>query len=104
MIEEKLIIGCKKMHRDAQRQVYDLLGPRLYRLCKRYLKKEEEIEEVLADAFYIIFTKIEQLKENKAFEGWAKRITVNECLQCNYLKMSINRKRERKLILNHLEC
>ncbi len=27
--------------------------------------------------------------------------TVNECLQCNYLKMSINRKRERKLILKH---
>ncbi len=88
MIDEKLIIGCKKMHRDAQRQVYELLGPRLYRLCKRYLKKEEEIEEVLADAFFIIFTKIDQLKEIKAFEGWAKRITVNECL--HQLKRNVN--------------
>ncbi|MFC4817254.1 MULTISPECIES: RNA polymerase sigma factor [unclassified Flavobacterium] len=68
------------MHRDAQRQVYEILAPKLYRTCKRYLKKEEEIEEVLADAFYTIFTKMDQLKENGAFEAWARKITVNHCL------------------------
>ena len=69
------------MHRDAQRQMYELMAPKLYRTCKRYLKKEEEIEEVLADAFYTIFTKMDQLKEIQAFEGWARKITVNQCLQ-----------------------
>jgi RNA polymerase sigma-70 factor (ECF subfamily) len=88
VIEEHLILACKKMQRDAQRQVYEILAPRMHRLCKRYLKKEEEIEEVLADAFFIIFTKIDQLKEIKAFEGWAKRITVNECL--HQLKRNVN--------------
>ncbi len=68
------------MHRDAQRQMYELMAPKLYRTCRRYLKKEEEIEEVLADAFYTIFTKLDQLKEIKAFEGWARKITVNQCL------------------------
>lgn len=80
MIDEKLIQACKKMHRDAQRQVYEILAPKLYRTCKRYLKKEEEIEEVLADAFYTIFTKMDQLKEDGAFEAWARKITVNHCL------------------------
>lgn len=56
------------------------MAPRLYRTCKRYLKKEEEIEEALADAFFTIFTKINQLKEDKAFEAWARRIVVNQCL------------------------
>jgi len=56
------------------------MAPKLYRLCKRYLKKEEEIEEALADAFFTIFTKLDQLKEAYAFEAWAKRITVNHCL------------------------
>ncbi len=88
MINENLIINCKKMQRDAQRQLYDQLAPRLHRLCKRYLKKDEEIEEVLADAFYIIFTKLDQLKELKAFEAWAKRIVVNECL--HQLKRNVN--------------
>lgn len=88
VIEEKLINECKKMQRDAQRKVYDLLSPMLYRTCKRYLKKEEEIEEVLADAFYTIFTKLEQLKEPKAFEGWARKIAVNGCLL--QLKRNVN--------------
>jgi len=64
------------------------MAPKLYRLCKRYLKKEEEIEEVLADAFFTIFTKIEQLKEDLAFEAWARKITVNNCLL--QIKKNIN--------------
>jgi RNA polymerase sigma-70 factor (ECF subfamily) len=80
VIDEKLLSNCKKMQRDAQRQLYELLSARLYFICKRYLKKEEEIEEVVADSFYTIFTKLHQLKEDKAFMAWAKRITVNQCL------------------------
>ena len=68
------------MQRDAQRQVYEQLAPKLYASCKRYLKQEEEIEEALADAFYTIFTKLDQLKELGAFEGWARKIAVNQCL------------------------
>ena len=80
MINETQIANCKKMHRDAQRQVYEYMSPKLYRLCKRYLKKEEEIEEALADSFFTIFTKLDQLKEAYAFEAWARKITVNHCL------------------------
>ena len=88
MIDIQLIQACKKQQRDAQRQVYELLARKLYYTCSRYLKKEEEIEEVMADAFYIIFTKIDQLKEELAFEGWAKKIAVNQCLM--QLKKNVN--------------
>jgi RNA polymerase sigma factor (sigma-70 family) len=88
VINDFQIQGCRKKQRDAQRQVYEYLAPKLYRTCKRYLKKEEEIEEVLADAFYTVFTKIEQLKENHAFEAWARKITVNQCLL--QLKRNVN--------------
>lgn len=87
-MDEKIIQACKKQRRDAQRQLYEYMAPKLYYLCKRYLKKEEEIEEVLADSFFIIFTKIDQLKEVKAFEGWAKKIVVNQCLA--QLKKNLN--------------
>jgi RNA polymerase sigma-70 factor (ECF subfamily) len=76
------------MQRDAQRQVYEYMSPKLYRTCKRYLKKEEEIEEVLADTFYTIFTKMDQLKELGAFEAWARKIAVNQCLY--QLKRNVN--------------
>jgi len=78
------------MHRDAQRQVYELMAPKLYRTCKRYLKKEEEIEEALADAFYTIFTKLDQLKELAAFEAWSRKITVNHCLATIKKKTNFN--------------
>ena len=87
-MDEKIIQACKKQRRDAQRQLYEYMAPKLYYLCKRYLKKEEEMEEVLADSFFIIFTKLDQLKEVKAFEGWAKKIAVNQCLA--QLKKNLN--------------
>ena len=88
MIDIKLIQACKKQQRDAQRQVYELLARKLYYTCSRYLKKEEEIEEAMADAFFTIFTKIDQLKDENAFEGWAKKIAVNHCLM--QLKKKVN--------------
>jgi len=87
-MEDQLVNGCRKGQRDAQRLVYERMAPRLYHTCRRYLKQEEEIEEALADSFYIIFTKIDQLKENAAFEGWARRIAINECLR--YLRKRVN--------------
>ena len=76
------------MHRDSQRKVYELMAPKLYHTCKRYLKSEEAIEEAMADAFYTIFTKLDQLKESKAFEAWARKIAVNHCLLS--LKRNVN--------------
>src|SRR5690606_41155786 len=90
-MDENLINQCRKMDRASQRKMYELLAPRLYLVCKRYLKQDIEIEEALADAFYTIFTKMDQLKENAAFEGWAKRIVINQCL------LTIRRKPERQL-------
>lgn len=76
------------MHRDSQRKVYELLAPKLYHICKRYLKSSELAEEAVADAFYTIFTKLDQLKESKAFEAWARKIAVNQCLLS--LKRNVN--------------
>lgn len=88
MINEELIAACRKKQRDAQRQVYDFMAPKLYYTCKRYLKREELIEEAMADTFYTIFTKLDQLKEDKAFEAWARKIAVNQCLL--YIKRNVN--------------
>ena len=104
MIDPIQIVGCKKMQRDAQRHVYEYMSPKLYRTCKRYLKKEEEIEEVLADAFYTIFTKIEQLKELGAFEAWARKITVNHCLLQLKKKVNFNLYLEDTSIYLHPEA
>lgn len=80
MTDEQLIQACQKMQRPAQRILYERLAPKLYHTCRRYLRNQHEIEEVLADTCYLILTRIKQLKEVQAFEGWARRIAVNQCL------------------------
>lgn len=80
-MEHDLLIECQQNNRNAQRKVYEKMAGKLYSVCRRYLKNDEDIEEVLADTFYKIFTKLNQLKDPEIFEAWAKKIAVNECLQ-----------------------
>lgn len=80
-MEHQLLIDCKSKSRNAQRQLYEKMANQLNAVCKRYLKNQEDIEEVLADSFYIIFTKMDQVENFDTFEAWARKITVNECLQ-----------------------
>lgn len=80
-MERELLLECQRNSRNAQRKVYEKMAGRLYAVCRRYLKNDEDIEEVLADTFYKIFMKIGQLQNPDTFEAWAKKIAVNECLQ-----------------------
>ena len=80
-MEHDNLIRCKNKDRNAQRKLYEEYAGRFFVACKRYLKNDEDAEEVLADAFYIIFTKLDQLKDFQVFEAWAKKIVVNQCLQ-----------------------
>lgn len=80
-MERELLLECQRNSRNAQRQVYERMAGKLHSVCRRYLKNDEDIEEVLADTFYKIFTKMGQLQNPDTFEAWAKKITVNECLQ-----------------------
>ena len=80
-MEHELYIRCKNKDRNAQRKLYEEYAGRFFATCKRYLKNDEDAEEVLADSFYLIFTKLDQLKELQVFDAWAKKIVVNQCLQ-----------------------
>ncbi|QIY89451.1 RNA polymerase sigma factor [Chryseobacterium gallinarum] len=80
-MERELLLECQRNNRNAQRKVYEKMAGRLYSVCRRYLKRDEDIEEVLADTFYKIFMKIGQLQNLDTFDAWARKIAVNECLQ-----------------------
>lgn len=80
-MERELLLECQRNSRNTQRKVYEKMAGKLYAVCKRYLKNDEDIQEALADTFYKIFTKISQLQNPDIFEAWARKIAVNECLQ-----------------------
>ncbi len=80
--EEELIQGCQKRDRHAQKQLYDTYSGKMYGICYRYVKEPMLAEDVLVTAFTKVFDKIDQFKGEGSFEGWIRRIVVNEALTC----------------------
>ncbi|MEM9916616.1 MAG: sigma-70 family RNA polymerase sigma factor [Bacteroidota bacterium] len=80
MSEKELIEACKKGERRAQQMLYDRYSPKMFGLCRRYVRKREDAEDVLIDGFYKVLTNIGQFQGNGSFEGWIRRIMVNEAL------------------------
>src|SRR5687767_7457887 len=84
--EDELIKGCLKRERSAQQQLFDLYSSKMYGLCYRYVRHAMEAEDILVTAFTKIFERIDQFKGEGSFEGWIRRIMVNEAL--TYLRKS----------------
>ena len=78
--EDELIKGCLRRDRNAQKQLYDMYSSKMYGLCYRYVKDVMEAEDILVTAFMKVFDKIAQFKSEGSFEGWIRRIVVNEAL------------------------
>jgi len=78
--ENELIKGCLRHDSSAQKQLYDTYSSKMYGLCYRYVKDSMEAEDILVTAFMKVFDKIQQFKREGSFEGWIRRIVVNEAL------------------------
>ncbi len=53
----------------------------MFGVCLKYSKNYEDAEDTLQDSFLIIFKKINKYKNKGSFEGWMKRIVINEAIQ-----------------------
>ncbi|MFZ1749172.1 MAG: sigma-70 family RNA polymerase sigma factor [Saprospiraceae bacterium] len=71
---------CKKQNSGAQKSLYELYKDQMYAICLRYIKETQDAEDVFIEAFYKILSKIEHFKGEGSFEGWMRRIMVNESL------------------------
>jgi len=80
MTEQQMIDGCKANDRRAQRAVYDRYTPVMSAVARRYTARDADADDVIVSAFYKVFAKIASFSENGSFEGWIRRIVVNEAL------------------------
>lgn len=49
-------------------------------VCYRYVHDDFEAEEIMVEGFVKVFERIDQFKLEGSFEGWIRRIMVNEAL------------------------
>jgi len=60
--------------------LYDYISPSMRLVCRRYMKNEEDAEDVFHEGFLKVYKNIRKLKNPGAFGGWIKRIFVNSAL------------------------
>lgn len=84
MTEEMLIKACIQKNILAQRELYDNYSPTMLGICYRYAYRREDAEDMLQEAFIKIFNQLDSFENRGSFEGWMKRVVVNNCI--NFLK------------------
>ena len=75
-----ILAQLKKGDPSAQKALYDKYSALFFAICLRYVKNRSEAEDVMIESFFKIFSKIHQYKDQGSFEGWMKRVVVNQAL------------------------
>ncbi|SDL53644.1 RNA polymerase sigma-70 factor, ECF subfamily [Catalinimonas alkaloidigena] len=78
--EKELVQDCQAGVRAAQRHLYEHYAPKMLVVCQRYLRDDYEAEDALVRGFTKVFQHLHQYEGNGSFEGWIRRIMVNEAL------------------------
>lgn len=71
-----------------RKDLYDQYAPKLLGVAMRYSNNKEDAEDMLHDCFLIIYDQINKYRGEGSFEGWLRRIVVNNCLK-RYSKKGI---------------
>ena len=78
---DPILAGCLAGDPKAQRALFDFLLPYLRHAVQRYVWQEEEVQDVLQEAFVRIFRSLDQFDANKAqVQTWATRIAINQAI------------------------
>ena len=73
----RLIERCRQGDADALGELYKAYAQRMRGVCRRYISDEQAISDVLHDAFVIIFTSFDKLRDDRKAEAWMLSITRN---------------------------
>ena len=79
--EEKEVIELAvENNRHAQHQIYSKFAPKMLSVCRQYIKDVHQAEDVMITAFMKAFTNLKNFEHKGSFEGWIRRIMINECI------------------------
>lgn len=83
--ETEIIKLAVENNRQAQQQIYGRFSPKMLSVCRQYIKDIQLAEDVMITAFMKVFTNLSKFENKGSFEGWIRRVMVNECI--SYLRV-----------------
>lgn len=83
--ENELIQLAVKQNRQAQHQIYSKFSAKMLSVCRQYIKDIHQAEDVMITGFMKVFVNLENFESKGSFEGWIRRIMINEAI--SYLRV-----------------
>jgi RNA polymerase sigma factor (sigma-70 family) len=82
LITVKLIDECKSGNNNSLKKLFDVYSSLMFKVCLRYLKNNEEAEDILSIGFTKAFKNLKtfEYRDENQLRAWIKRIMINECL------------------------
>ena len=78
--EELLVDRLKKNDALAQKELYQQSSKKMLSVCRSYIEDMHYAEDCMINGFCKVFNHIQKFENKGSFEGWIRRIMVNECL------------------------
>lgn len=78
--ENEIIDLAVANNRQAQQRLYSKFSPKMLSVCRQYIKDIQLAEDVMITAFMKVFVNLKQFEKKGSFEGWIRRIMINECV------------------------
>ncbi len=71
---------AKKNDRLAQKSLFEMFSGKMLAVANSYINNRDDAEDVLMNAFYKAFTKLEDCKNYESFSFWLRKIVVNDAI------------------------
>ena len=79
--EAEIISGCIKGERKFQEILYRTYSSKMFSVCLRYANEYAGAEDLLQDGFIKVYNNIQKFRSEGSFEGWIRRIFVNNSIE-----------------------
>lgn len=73
--------ACLRGDRLAQKHFYEHFRGKMFVVCLRYANSREDAEDMLQEGFLKVFRDLHQYTGAGNFEGWVRKVIVNNALQ-----------------------
>ena len=80
MFQIDIVEQCKRNDRKAQLTLYNQYCQGMFCVAMRFLKNEDDAEDIVQESFIKAFQKIGQYRGEVTFGAWLKKIVVNKSI------------------------
>ncbi len=77
---DKLIAEALLQKPSAQEGLYKLFSKKMLSVCRMYVKDVHLAEDVMVTGFVKVFNQLNNYQNKGSFEGWIRRIMINESI------------------------